>query len=205
LTGNQSICSWSGKSSHELFPSLFGFSVFAAADLLRRKSSGQDSSPPPFPRISRAPRGFRVGRRAARRRVPSDPLARGEQTPRFACRPQAGQAENRLRSRLSCAGCASLHVENTRWLEQPPLRSRPPPISSCTSSERLSSRPTPTPSRGRADESACSLRFPFVFLLDFLLVVPDIERHLGKKIKKIWVTRVANLISEIVISTPNVI
>jgi hypothetical protein len=41
--------------------------------------------------------------------------------------------------------------------------------------------------------------------LDFLVVVPDVERHLGKKIKKIWVTRVANLISEIVIGTPNVI
>jgi hypothetical protein len=50
-----------------------------------------------------------------------------------------------------------------------------------------------------------SLLFPFVFLLDFLLVVPDVERHIGKKIKKIWVTRVANLISEIVIGTPNVI
>jgi len=37
-----------------------------------------------FPRMSRAPRGFHIWRRAARRRVPSDPLARGEQTPHFA-------------------------------------------------------------------------------------------------------------------------
>jgi hypothetical protein len=34
---------------------------------------------------------------------------------------------------------------------------------------------------------------------------PDIERNLGKKIKKICVTRIANLISEIVIGQPNVI
>ena len=34
-------------------------------------------------------------------------------------------------------------------------------------------------------KAASSLRFPFVFLLDFLLVVPDIEGHFGKKIKKI--------------------
>jgi hypothetical protein len=46
-----------------------------------------------------------------------------------------------------------------------------------------------------------SLAFPFVFLLDFLLVVPDIERNFGKN----GVTRVGNLISEIVISYPTVI
>jgi len=48
-------------------------------------------------------------------------------------------------------------------------------------------RPTLTPSRGRAAVSGCSLRFPFVFvfLLDFLLVVPNIERSLSKKIKRI--------------------
>ena len=34
----------------------------------------------------------------------------------------------------------------------------------------------------RAAESGCSLRFPFVFLLDFLLVVPDIARNRCKRI-----------------------
>jgi hypothetical protein len=53
-----------------------------------------------------------------------------------------------------------------------------------------------------AAQSGCSLCFPFVFLLDFLFVVLDIERNLGKKAKKICVTRVANLISEIVIGYP---
>jgi hypothetical protein len=36
---------------------------------------------------------------------------------RFARRPQAGRTENRLRSRLACASCASLHDENIRWPE----------------------------------------------------------------------------------------
>jgi hypothetical protein len=49
------------------------------------------------------------------------------------------------------------------------------------------------------------LPFPFVFLLDFVLIIPVVERHLGKKIKKIWVISVAYLIPEIVIGMPNVI
>jgi hypothetical protein len=44
-----------------------------------------------------------------------------------------------------------------------------------------------------------SLVSPFVFLLDFLLVVPDIQRKFGKN----EVTQVRNLLPEIVISYPN--
>lgn len=64
-------------------------------------------------------------------------------------------------------------------------------ISYCSLEPYLRSRSRP---RG-------SLVFLFVFLLDFLLVVLDIERNFGKN----GVTRVGNLISEIVISYPNVI
>jgi len=46
---------------------------------------------------------------------------------------------------------------------------------------------------------------PFVFSLDFLLVVPHVKRHLGKKIEKIWAISVVNLIREILIGIPNVI
>jgi len=44
-----------------------------------------------------------------------------------------------------------------------------------------------------------SLVSTFVFLLDFLLVVPDIQRKFGKN----KVTQVGNLLPEIVISYPN--
>jgi hypothetical protein len=102
--------------------------------LLWQKSSGFISDP-----CSRADSQLKKGRSPPR---PLRPLARGEQTPRSACRPEAGQA-------------VFIHV----------LRLHPHAV------EPL--------------KAACSLRFPFVFLLDFLLVVPDIEGHFGKKIKKI--------------------
>jgi hypothetical protein len=46
-----------------------------------------------------------------------------------------------------------------------------------------------------------SLDFRFVLVLDFLLVVPDIERNFGKN----GVSHVGNVISEIVINYPNAI
>ena len=46
-----------------------------------------------------------------------------------------------------------------------------------------------------------SLVFRFVLLLDFLLVVPDIERNFSKN----GVSHAGNLISEMLISYPNVI
>jgi hypothetical protein len=54
--------------------------------------------------------------------------------------------------------------------------------------------------RSRSHPSG-SLVFRFVLLLDFLVVVPDIERNFSKN----DVSLVGNLISEIVISYPNVI
>jgi hypothetical protein len=50
------------------------------------------------------------------------------------------------------------------------------------------SQPLPASRGKRRDRSSIipTLRFPFVFPLDFLFVVLDIESNLGKKIKKIW-------------------
>ena len=104
------------------------------------------------PRSPNWPRSTRIRsrRRAARRRVPSDPLARGgtDSALRLVtcwssdalCLSSSGRtgrkSENRLRSRLSCGRCASLHAQDIRWIEQPTLRSRPSMISSCTASAR---------------------------------------------------------------------
>jgi hypothetical protein len=47
---------------------------------------------PVFPRISRATRGFTVEEGSLTAASPQTPGSGGEQTPRSACRPQAGQA-----------------------------------------------------------------------------------------------------------------
>jgi hypothetical protein len=80
LTGNQSICSWNAKSSRELFPIRNeSMTVIARKENRPRfAESLQESSPNRVP--ANEPRSARIHsrRRAARRRVPSDPLeARG--------------------------------------------------------------------------------------------------------------------------------
>jgi hypothetical protein len=65
---------------HNRFPTLLGLCSRA----ISCGESLQDSSPTRVP--ANQPRSARIHswRRAARRRVPSDPFARGEQIPRFA-------------------------------------------------------------------------------------------------------------------------
>jgi len=100
LRGNRSISSWNAKISREPFLTemswlrsspkkrAFPHMTFSNASISMPKMSASIflgiHLGTTFPLISRVPARTHGWRRDARRRVPSDPLARGEQTSRFA-------------------------------------------------------------------------------------------------------------------------